>query len=142
MMRLIVGLLVCLWSAASFAQTPDQANSGVAINRSTVALPTLITTPNTFQLLLAAQATQRQALTIENNNSTDACYLIINGSGQIVPGVTTLSTTVNINGSKTAQQAAIYLPSGASYQRYWPYVPSDAFYVTCVGTDSVYMDIN
>lgn len=99
-----------------------------------------ITSGNTFQQLLAASTTRR-SLTIQNNNASDACYLII-GTTQVAPGTTSLSTNITINGNTvTAQQAAIVLAAGIPYQRYFPYIPADIIYVTCATTgDSVYVD--
>jgi len=116
-----LGFLVCAIVAAS-AQTTV---SGTPLNRSTVNTPTTIATGNTFQQILpsiAGTSTQRQALTIENNNASDNCWLFI-GSGTATKAI-----------------SMILLPGG-SYTRYWPYVPSDAFQATCASnSDTLYVD--
>lgn len=139
-------LLIC---GSAYAEDTGSVVAGRAVDRSTVNGSVAITTGNTFQELLPSiignAAAIRQALTIENNNTTDSCWLII-GTNQITPGSTTLSSNVTIAGKTiTAQQAAILLMAGGSYQRYFPYVPSDAIYGTCSsgdGTDSIYLDYN
>jgi hypothetical protein len=84
-----------------------------------------IATGLTFQTVLPALAAGavRRSITIQNNNTgTDNCWLFL--------------------GSGTATAAkSILLASGGSYQRYYPYVPSDAVQMTCTTTgDSVYID--
>lgn len=117
---------------ASFGQVradgalgPGVSVSGIAVNRSTVNSSAVITIGNTFQQVLASNfntTTQRQSLTIENNNATDSCWLYI-GSGSATKGT------------------AILLLSGGSYTRYWPFVPSDAIQATCATTsDTLYVD--
>lgn len=141
---LILGMIGSLKLHAQ-STTPDQTNAGMAVNRSTVKQAVKITTGNTFQQILASNygtTTQRQALTIENNNTNgDNCFIIA-VTGQEISAGSTTSTTVTINGvALTAAQAAILLTEGGSYQRYWPYVPSDAIWGTCSGTgDSIYVD--
>jgi hypothetical protein len=105
--------------------TPAPAVSGAPVNRSTVNASVVITTGNTFQLVLATNlntSTQRQALTIVNNNASDSCWLYI-GSG---------SPTKN---------TSILLLAGGSYTRYWPYIPNDTLQATCAGnSDPLYID--
>ncbi len=106
-----------------------QQVQGVAQNVSTVNASVTITAGGTFQTVLPSilgTSTRRQALTIQNNNSistgTEYCYLHI-GTGT--------PTTAN----------SIILGPGGSYQRYFPYVPSDAFQATCTTeTDTLYID--
>ena len=105
--------------------------AGTVINRSTVNSSAVITTGNTFQTVLASNlgATtaqggplQRQALTIQNNNASDTCWLFIGAA------------------SATKATSILLLPGG-SYTRYWPFVPSDAIQATCATTsDSLYVD--
>jgi|HubBroStandDraft_2_1064218.scaffolds.fasta_scaffold00132_10 hypothetical protein len=123
MWRIILALSILLyWICCASAQTTI---SGTTLNRSTVNTPTTITTANTFQQILPSilgTTTQRQALTIENNNASDNCWLFI--------------------GSGTATKAiSMLLLPGGSYTRYWPYVPSDAFQATCASnSDTLYVD--
>ena len=153
MLRLVIALAFCLVGMSALAQ--NGVDTGVAVrgavqNRGTLNSSAKIATGNTFQTVLVAQSaatssagttTQRQALTIENNNVSDNCWLVI-GTTQITSGTTTLSTNVTIAGATiTAQQASIVLLPGGSYTRYWPFVPSDAVYATCANTgDSLYVD--
>jgi len=123
MWRIFLALaLLVSYVVSSHAQT---AVSGTPLNRSTVNTPVTITTGNTFQTILTSSlgtSTQRQALTIENNNASDNCWLFI--------------------GSGTASKAmSILLLPGGSYTRYWPYVPSDALQATCASnSDTLYVD--
>lgn len=148
MRRLIVAeIAVVFASLCSVPAAFPQAANNPTIDAPTTNGSVKITTGNTFQALLAAvpivggQPGTRHSLTIQNNNASDACYLIV-GTNQVTPATTTLSTSITINGATvTAQQAAIVLTAGIPYQRYFPYVPSDAIYVTCATTgDSVYVD--
>jgi hypothetical protein len=118
---LALAILACGMSSA-IGQTPV---AGTATNRATLNTATTITTGNTFQQILPSilgTSTQRQALTIENNNASDNCWLFI--------------------GSGTATKAiSILLLPGGSYTRYWPYVPSDALQATCASnSDTLYVD--
>lgn len=115
--RLAAALLgLCLAMPAS-AQT---------INATTTNGSVVIATGNTFQTILAALGTPpaiRRSLTIENNNSTDSCWVFI-GSG-----------------AATKALSILLLPGG-SYTRYFPYVPSDAIQATCTTTsDTIYLDM-
>jgi hypothetical protein len=123
-------LLLILFSGGAFAQRPTTIQgapvSGIVENRSTLNASVTITAGGTFQTVLAAMGstTQRQSLTIQNNNtSTDNCFVFI-GSG-----------------SATAAKS-ILLGPGQAYTRYWPYAPSDAIQATCATTaDSLYVDV-
>jgi hypothetical protein len=73
-----------------------------------------------------AASTSRMSLTIQNNNSistgTEYCYIFV-GSGSA-----SLAT-------------AIILAPGGSYQRYFPFIPSDTIQATCTTTsDTLYID--
>lgn len=101
--------------------------------RSPIDIPTtnravVITTGATFQTVLAAVGAPgfsfpRQSLTIQNNNTnSDNCWVFI-GSGM----------------ASTAK--SILLGPGGSYQRYYPFVPSDVIQATCTTTnDTLYID--
>lgn len=123
MKKLLIGVLALALSAGvAIAQS---TYGGVAQNVATVNASVIITTGNTFQTILPSiigTTTRRQALTIENNNAADSCWLFI-GSGTAAKGT------------------SIILQSGGSYTRYWPYVPSDAFQATCAtSSDTLYVD--
>jgi hypothetical protein len=127
-LRAICAVILLALGSSAFAQTPGGAPvQGVAINKSTLNSSVTITSGNVFQQVLASiigQRTQRQSLTIQNNNTnTDNCWVF-------------LGTTAN-----ATRATAILLAPGQAYTRYWPYVPSDAIQVTCGGTsDTVYVD--
>ena len=91
------------------------------VNRNTTNSSSTITLGNTFQTISAAQP--RFTITIQNNNTNgDNCWLFIGG------------------GSAT-KGTSILLAPGGSYQRYYPYVPSDAIQMTCATTsDTFYLD--
>jgi PAB1-binding protein PBP1 len=118
-----LALALLLFSADARAAS---SISGAVVNRSTLNASVVITTGGTFQTVLNSiqgTSTQRQALTIENNNTTDSCYLFI-GAGSASAGISML------------------LLPGGSYTRYWPYVPSDAFQATCANnSDTLYIDV-
>lgn len=104
--------------------------TGGVINRSTVNGSVTITAGNTFQTVLTSNLgtnTQRQSLTIQNNNTnTDGCWITFG------KGITQATAT---------KAASIVLAVGQAYTRYWPYVPSDEIEATCTGTsDTLYID--
>ena len=115
--RLILAIAAAaLWAGPAAAQIIDTPT----INGSVT-----ITSGGTFQQLLAALGVPpavRRSLTIENNNATGNCYVFV--------GATTASTPI----------AMLLLPGG-SYQRYYPYVPSDPIQGTCATTGAaLYVD--
>jgi hypothetical protein len=103
------------------AQTPAATTNGSVT----------ITAGNTFQSVLSALTfssttpqTGRRSLTIQNNNTNgDNCW--------VFPGP---------NASAT-KATAILLAQGASYTRYYPFIPSDNISATCATTaDTLYVD--
>lgn len=106
--------------------------------KATIPLPSSITTGLTYQVIVAGGP--KLSLTIENNNSTDSCWIII--GGPFLAGDTT-ATSRTVNGaSLTALKASILLLPGGSYTRYSPFIPGDAILGTCTSTgDSIYADI-
>lgn len=118
MRKLIAALLAVAFCAAAL---PSQAQS---INAATTNGSVVIATGNTFQTVLSALASQtlRRSLTIQNNNASDSCWVFV-GSGSATKGT------------------SILLLAGASYTRYFPYVPSDAVQATCASSsDTLYVD--
>jgi hypothetical protein len=104
---------LCLTGPA-FAQTVAQTTNASAV----------ITTGGTFQTVLPAVTltSQRRSLTINNNNATDACWVFL-GSGTAAKGT------------------SIMLLAGATYARYYPYIPNDAIQATCTtSADTLYVD--
>jgi hypothetical protein len=142
--KLLAALLFCV---ACYAPTSAQAQAvgeqvqGVAINRSTLNNSATITTGNTFQTVLATSQgvvtaqggpQQRQALTIQNNNATDSCWISF--------GV--LANGTKITAANAAKTTSILLLAGQAYTRYWPYVPNDEIEATCASnSDTLYVDV-
>lgn len=139
-MKIVRGLaLAALYLAllsSTHAQSPPSGSpiSGVPINRSTINSSATITTGNTFQTVLASNfgtATQRQALTIQNSNATDSCWLTFG----------TLSNGTKITATNAAKATSILLLAGGSYTRYFPYVPNDEIEATCASnSDTLYIE--
>lgn len=103
------------------------ASIGLAIAQTSLATttvtPAVVTTGNTFQTFLPAasplQPSSRRALIIQNNNTTatDFCWVFF--------------------GTATAAKGTSYLLApGQAYERYYPYVPSDAIQATCVSNNN------
>jgi hypothetical protein len=92
-----------LSTSVVFAQAPARPTTHAVIT---------ITTGTVFQQVLPPSS-KLEGLTIENNNTNgDNCWLFI-GSGN----ATTAGSSL--------------LARGASYIRFWPFVPSDAIQATC-----------
>jgi len=104
------------------AQQPATPHAGTPQNSSTTKSTITITEGGKFQQILAPNGKDRQALTIENNNATDSCWLFIG------------------NGPATKDRSIEIVGKG-SYVRYWPFVPSDAIQATCA-TSSDTLDIS
>jgi hypothetical protein len=126
---LVVGLvLVGYFQQPAHTQSPVTGSpvQGVAQYRGTVNSSATITAGNAFQSVLATligTSTVRQSLTIENNNAADSCWVFIGP-----------------NASAT-KATSILLTPGGSYQRYFPYVPSDNISATCTNmNDTLYVD--
>jgi len=137
------------FAAALMLAVPARAQMNIypPIDAPTVNGSVKITTGLTFQQVLGAitpttaNPNPRRSLTIQNNNASDSCNVIV-GTNQITAGTTTTSTSITINGNTlTAAQASIVLTAGQSYTRYYPFVPSDIIFATCATTgDSLYVD--
>jgi hypothetical protein len=120
MKKLLIIAIALVLASPAYAVT-GQPVSGAIVGLSTVNAAVVITTGNTFQTVLAGTIT-RQALTIENNNASDSCWVYI-GSGS------------------ATEAKSILLLAGGSYTRYWPFVPSDAIQATCAtSSDTLYID--
>lgn len=111
---------------AQQSMTPAPAFSGAPVNRSTLNVSVVIATGGTFQTVLASNfgtSTQRQQLTVNNNNAAHSCWIYL-GSGTATAGT------------------SILLLAGASYRREWPFVPSDQIQATCANSsDTLYVDV-
>lgn len=111
---------VTLWCGNSNTVQPH--NQPCPGNLATTNRSVTIAAGNTFQTILAASLT-RNSITIQNNQTTtDNCWVFI-GAGNATAGT------------------SILLAPGGSYQRYFPFVPSDAIQATCATTsDTLYVD--
>lgn len=99
--------------------------------------PILITTGNTFQVALPSGA--KRSMTIQNNNASDTCYLLVGGPWQL--GDTTAITRVLNGVTIAASKASIVLTAGQSYARFFPFIPNDQILATCATTgSSLYVD--
>lgn len=129
-------LAILLLALALFTPCQAIAQSSPAPS---LPLPVLITVGGTFQVLRPSNE-NRRSLTIQNNNDTDGCRLLIGGPWQAGD---TQATTRTINGvTVNGKQGSISLVAAGSYTRYAPYVPNDQILVTCTTTgSSVYVDV-
>lgn len=128
-------------AALCFASLTGSALAGEpVITATTIPLPAIVAAGLTYQQLLPqALSGSRNSLTIQNNNATDNCEIIVGGPWQ-VGDTTTTSRTIN-GASVTGAKASILLQPGISYQRYYPIIPSDQILGTCTTTgDSIYVD--
>lgn len=120
-MNMLRGLLVAIGLALS---VPAHAQ---VINAPTTNGSVVITAGGTFQTVLAALGAppaKRRSLTIQNNNTSDSCWIYI-GSG-----------------SATEAKSILLAAAGGSYARYSPYIPSDEIQGTCAtASDSLYVDV-
>jgi hypothetical protein len=121
-----------LFLIAALLLLPNLASAEIAEIAKTAPtynLSAFITSGNTFQTILPAQA-GRRSLTIQNNNASDACWITF-GS---IAGVA-------ITAANATKSTSISLAAGQSYTRYYPYIPSDEIEGTCAaGGDTLYID--
>jgi len=128
LMRRTVVWLAVVCALLACTVLPLAAQSPLPFAFPTTNLSSTITTGNTFQAIsglgqINPLSVDRKSVTIQNNNSTDSCWVFI-----------------GVLGSATKAKS-ILLGPGGSYQRYTPYVPSDAFNITCTNTaDTFYAD--
>lgn len=127
---------ICLWSLIGVLAVLTFANSLPSIRKAvaqsfqhvqgetqqaaSVIGTVVITTGSGFQQILASTltTTPRRSLTVQNNNLSDNCWVFIGALA-----------------NATTARSALLLP-GASYSRFWPYVPSDAISGNCNTTGS------
>jgi hypothetical protein len=137
----LVAVFALLPAAAAFGQglgagAPVQ---GTPVNKGTINGSVVITTGNTFQAVLVTSRgavnangapVQRSALTIQNNNATDTCWITFG----TIAGVT-------VTAANASKNSSIELLAGQGYTRYWPFVPNDEIEATCATTsDTLYVD--
>lgn len=131
-------LAACLFALFATQAVAQQTSTSI-----TAPFPTKITTGLTYQQLLAAVTmNNRHSLTIQNNNTTDNCQIIVVGANSPWLVGDTTSTARTVNGTSiTGAQASILLFPGGSYTRYYPFIPPDQILGTCATTgDSLYID--
>ncbi len=108
-------LLVCSGLVAAQSVPANTVNGSV-----------VIAVGNTFQTILPALAAPvtRRTLTIQNNNASDSCWIVVGGAlGSATKGI------------------AISLPAATIYTRQFPYIPADAIHGTCATSAStLYID--
>ena len=123
-------LSLALTGHADAQHARDSANASVAI-----------TAGNTYQTILT-YSFNRNSLTIENNNTNgDNCWIEV--TGLVQSGDTTATTRTPPGGSALAASkiSILLTPSGGSYTRYFPYLPSAAIVATCAADgDTLYVD--
>lgn len=130
----LAAVILALSVSVASAQAPVQ---GVTEQRATVNGSVVIATGNTFQTVLASSVgatvaanAVRQALTIENNNASDNCWIAFGTVAGVV-----------ITAANATKGESILLLPGGSFTRYWPYIPSDAIQGTCAAnSDTLYID--
>jgi hypothetical protein len=129
-----LAMLVLFVSCAKSQQPSQKPTANMSIK---------ITTGGTFQQVAPLKQSM-QSLTIQNNNpmaGAEMCYLDVSGA---IPLGALLGGTANGVGSPapaTWQGATILLPPGASYTRYYPYIPQGPIVATCTTTnDTLYVD--
>jgi hypothetical protein len=109
---ILLAVLACLsMTGAAGAQVIGAQTTNASVT---------IATGGAFQQVITAGL--RRSLTIQNNNSSDTCWVFI--------------------GSGTASAAkSLALSAGTAYTRYYPYIPSDTIQATCTTTgDTLYVD--
>jgi hypothetical protein len=114
MIKLLLALALALFVSEALAQSVLPTTNGSVT----------ITNGNAFQTVLtSAIGGPRRSLTIQNNNTNgDNCWVFVGGG-------------------TAAKGTSILLAQGASYTRYYPYIPSDAIQATCATTsDTLYVD--
>jgi hypothetical protein len=116
--------------ASGLAQAQSFSSDLPTINGSVT-----IATGNTFQQILVATTftvdQARKSLTIQNNNTSDNCWITFGAIGGVA-----------ITASNATKTQSILLVPGGSYQRYFPYVPSDAIIGTCASnSDTLYIEV-
>jgi hypothetical protein len=119
MLGIALAITAILLGSTTFARGQTPAPQTGAGNLVTIAAG------NKFQQIVPSNntGTDRHALTIQNNASNgDNCW-------------------VYVGGDKPSKDGSIVLTPGKSYDRYWPFVPSDAIQATCASaSDNLYVE--
>lgn len=119
MLGVALAIATILLGSTAFAQSETPSPQTGAGNLVTIA------TGNKFQQIVPSNNTgeDRRALTIQNNASNgDNCW-------------------VYVGSDKPSKDGSIVLTPGKSYDRYWPFVPSDTIQATCASSsDNLYVE--
>jgi hypothetical protein len=119
MLGVALAIATILLGSTTFARGETPAPQAGAGNLVTIA------TANKFQQIVPSNSTgtDRRALTIQNNASNgDNCW-------------------VYVGSDKASKDGSVVLAPGKSYDRYWPFVPSDTIQATCASSsDNLYVE--
>jgi hypothetical protein len=119
MLGVTLAIATILLGSTALAQSQTPAPRTESGNLVTIA------TGNKFQQIVPSNSTgaDRRALTIQNNASNgDNCW-------------------VYVGGDKASKDSSVVLAPGKSYDRYWPFVPSDTIQATCASSsDNLYVE--
>jgi hypothetical protein len=119
MLGVALAIATILLGSTAFAQSQTPAPQPESGNLVTIA------TGNKFQQIVPSNSTgtDRRALTIQNNASNgDNCW-------------------VYVGSDKASKDGSVVLAPGKSYDRYWPFVPSDTIQATCASSsDNLYVE--
>lgn len=131
----VVALALLVLSLAGAARAQNTYNTGTPVQGRPFSLSTrnssVTLATSGFTLVLPASYPQasssvymRQELTVNNNNSSDKCYVFLG------PATSTATS-----------QISMLITAGNSIRREWPVVPDDAVQIACDKPgDSVYID--
>lgn len=112
----ILAAVPALWLSCIGAQAQS--------NRVTLNSSVSIATGNTYQTIRPAEP--RWSITIQNNNTTDSCWIEFG---------------VGVAAENATKAQSIVLLPGGSWSRYYPYIPSDEIEATCASnSDTLYVD--
>ena len=116
---------VALAIATIFLQSTTFAQGQTPVPQTGAGNLVTISAGNKFQQIVPNNntGTDRRALTIQNNASNgDNCW-------------------VYVGSNKPSKDGSVVLAPGKSYDRYWPFVPSDAIQATCASSsDNLYVE--
>jgi hypothetical protein len=135
-MRILVALAwLIAFTIAACGQQPSQ--------KPTANMSIKITTGGTFQQVAPLKQSM-QSLTIQNNNpmaGAEMCYLDVSGAIPLGATLGGAPAGVGTPAPATWQGASVLLPPGASYTRYYPYIPQGPIVATCTtSNDTLYVD--
>jgi hypothetical protein len=133
-LRAVALFTILSLAAVMLAAAPAPAQTTL---KATVPGAVSITTGLTYQQIVAAGS--KVSITIQNNNTSDSCWIIV--GGPFLAGDTTATSRTIAGASISALKASIVLAPAGSYTRYMPYIPGDTILGTCTTTgDSIYVD--